>query len=485
MMRVTKVNSLGRPVYGPNAFVTTKGFVSVAMAPQVTEGETIQVQNASGENCLSERSDDTLDWINVTIIFCQVDICLFTLINEHFKELKNCYGETAGFAESYTTSGSSGFALEVWSDVQNYTPPNPNAQGAWLYWLLSFLVGASLGEETIENGAVSFQITARTKKGSNWLNGPYDVECNDPVTGTAGPLLVPVDPNEPRRRLLVDVPPPAALCGCQPLSNPGAPEATVAEAPGDPNRLTVEATPPASGGPFMVDWGDGSPAQSLPGAGLTHAYAAPAPVGLRKDYVVTIWATAAPDLKHYTKITVPFTGTAPLDLPDVTVTESGADPTGMTMSFVVDNHGNGPVTIDWGDGTATGSNAGDGVAVTSHQYTDNGIYNAVVTDSSDPALTRTVPVTVPGAGGDPLTVSVVEASPPGVPRRDVTVTWDNQGQGPVDIDFGDGTTVLLDQPESGSVDHTYTTDGTYNVEVTDANTPTRTATDDVTVPFTT
>src|SRR5688572_2284207 len=89
LIRVTRVNSLGRPVYGPNAWVITKGFIRIQEQQQITEGEQISLQNASGENCVSDKSPDSLDWINLTMDFCRVNFCLFTLMNEHFKTLRN------------------------------------------------------------------------------------------------------------------------------------------------------------------------------------------------------------------------------------------------------------------------------------------------------------------------------------------------------------------------------------------------------------
>lgn len=484
MMRVTRVNSLGRIEYGPNARVTSDGFVSVAMAPQITEGEQIRSTNAAGIDCLNERSPDTLDTINVTITFCRVDICLFTLINEHIKQLRNAFGEVAGFAESYNIAQSSGFALEVWADARNYVPTDPLATGAWLYWLMPYLVGGNLGEETIENGAATFTLTARTKRGSQWGRGPYDVEVNDPLTSACGPLLVPVTEDEPRRRLLVTCPPPVALEGCQPVSLITAPLTSVTEAFGDPDRRTVQVIPPAVGGPWRINWGDGTLDADLPADGATHQYADTTPPGLSRDYTVAVWATATPTVIRYTRVVVPYTGTPPVNAPTATLSEDVSDVDGMTVQVLVDNHGNGPVNIVWGDATADGTNPGDDVTPTSHAYANEGVKTLTITDASDPTLATTRQVYVPFDGGTPLTASAAESAPAGPDRRTVTLTWDNQGQGPVAIDWGDGT-ATQSGATSGTADHVYATNGTRNIDVSDASDPDRTITVPVTVPYTT
>lgn len=483
LIRVTRVNSLGRPVYGPNAWVITKGFIRIQEQQQITEGEQISLQNASGENCVSDKSSDSLDWINLTMDFCRVNFCLFTLMNEHFKALHNCYGEQHGFAESYDLAQDSGFALEIWQDTQGWIPTDPLASGAWLYKLLSFCVGARLGDETTENNATTFQVVARTKRGSGWGVGPHnDIECQDPVTGSIGPLLTPVTEDEPRRRQVVTSLP-AIVPGCRPLSPPGAPVVTVAEAAGDPDRRTVRVTPPTTGGPWTINWGDGTLDAVLPGVGATHQYPAPVVTGAVKDYTLSVWATATPLLKRYELVTIPFTGTAPLNSPIIDITEDLTDPDGMTVSVKVDNHSQGAVTINWGDATSTTSNPGDNTTASTHQYTNEGTFTITATDSSDSTLTSLRQVTVPYDGGNALTATVVESSPAGPNRRTVTATWDNQGQGPVTIDWGDATA-----PESGVVagtaNHVYANAGTYQVVVRDASSSTRSITVPVTVPFT-
>ena len=56
-----------------------------------------------------------------------------------------------------------------------------------------------------------------------------------------------------------------------------------------------------------------------------------------------------------------------------------------------DNHGQGGVNIDWGDGNTGG---GGGGGITSHTYAAGGNYTITVTDSDDPTRTVTVNVTV-------------------------------------------------------------------------------------------
>lgn len=483
-MRVTKVNALGRPVYGPAAFVTTSGFVSVQFTPEIAEGEETEVRTAGGDLCVSERGCDELRWITVQIEFCQVDPCLFTLINETWTELRDCVGDVIGWAESHKFSCDTGFGLELWTDVTGYTPTTPGAQGAWGYLLLPFIVGGTLGEQTVENGAVSFTITGRTKKGSGWGVGPYDVMCNDAETGACGPLLTPVGPDEPRRIFLTTCPPPAAVCGCQPLSAPDGPPLTVTENDAEPTRMSVTASVPAgTTGTYSINWGDGTAVQDiLPGTPLNHTYARAG------TYNISVWDKTMTQRVTVKTVTVPFSDT---QMPTITVTEAAGDPDHMTVAVTVNNHGNGPVTLIWGQTPplADGTNAGDDTAVTNQKYTENGTWTLTAVDQNDPTLTNTAQVIVPFSGAPALTVTVEDNDPAQPsPRRVAKATWDNHGQGAVKLFWGDEPADPpppgIDKPESGTDTHTYlpANDGPVTVRVVDANTPTRTAEQTVTIP---
>jgi hypothetical protein len=391
-MRVTKVNALGRPVYGANSFVVTSGFVSVQFTPEIAEGEETEVRTASGELCVSERGCDELRWITVQIEFCQVDPCLFTLINETWTELRDCVGEVIGWAESHKFSCDTGFAMELWTDVTGYTPTTPGAQGAWGYLLLPFIVGGTLGEQTVENGAISFTISGRTKKGSGWGVGPYDIMCNDATTGACGPLLTPVGTEEPRRIMLTTCPPPTAACGCQPLSSPDGAPLTVTEDTTDASRMSVNAEVAAgTTGTYRVSWGDGTVAQDIiPGTPLNHEYDRPG------TYTVSVWDSTNTQRVSVQPVTVPFTGAV---VPAIDVTQDTSDATRRTAHVTVTNPQAGRTYEvqwqaggDWDDIPSGGATPNQ----LSHAYpAPDGTKAITVRDKMDPTKSVTENVTIP------------------------------------------------------------------------------------------
>lgn len=479
-MRITKVNSLGRPIYGPASQVSTSGFVSVNMSPEIAEGTEIEVLDAAGDPCVQERSCDSLRWITVQIEFCKIDVDLLALINDTWTLLKDCDGVSVGIAESYRFNCDTGFALEVWTDVTGYKPLDPNAQGAWLYFLLSFLVGGSLGEETIENGPVTHTLTARTKRGSGWGRGPYNVMCNDPQTRTCGPLLVPVAEDEPRRRMLVTCPPPAVFCGAQPLNNPTVAQPTITEDTSDTTRMTVRVVPPATGGPYRVTWGDGTAEVDLPAGGASHQY--PNTNGANRDYIIQVRSTTDANATTWKMVSVPFTGTTPVNPLTISVTEDTTVPERTAVNVTVNNAGQGPVTINWGDSTATATNPGDGTTVTKHTYATTGNFTVTATDADDSTRTANQQVTIPF--GPQMPVVTVTQSTADTKKMTVSVTVDNHGLGTVTLDWGDGTATATNPGDGTAVTtHKYGNDGTYTITATDTDNATITATRQAVVPF--
>jgi hypothetical protein len=485
-MRVTKVNALGRPVYGANSFVTTSGFVSVQFSPEIEDGEETTVKTASGEICVSEKACDELKWITVQIEFCQVDPCLFTLINETWTELRDCVGEVIGWAESHKFSCDSGFALELWTDVTGYTPTTPGAQGAWGFLLLPFIVGGTLGEQTVENGAISFTITGRTKKGSNWGVGPYDVMCNDAATGACGPLLTPVSADEPRRIMLTTCPPPAAACGCQPLSAPDGPPFTVVEVPpdsGQPRRRVSALIPSGTLGTYKVSWGDGSAVEDLlAGTPLVHTYERNGSFG------ISVWDTSNTQKVTVRTAAVPFTGAV---TPTITVVEEPGDATHKTARVTVTNPVPGrsyevkweDSQVDWDDLPTTGGTPNS----LAHLYTTaDGAKTVTVRDKADPSKTAQKSIIMPWPQAVvPILLTTEEGTV--TPRRQVRATVTNAVQGRSYQVLFEGSTwedLPIAGPWANSLTHIYASDGAKTVQVRDKDATTQTDSDSVTLPYT-
>ena len=163
VMRATKLDECGNPVEGPCSTVVSKGFVSIAYAAEISEGDEVEIKNANGELCISDKACDELKWVNLTITFCGVDPDLIGLMTG-YQTVLDYAGNAVGNRVGQKILCDGGFALEAWSDIpgQNCAVTGNRLYG---YFLAPWVKSAILNSFTIENDGATFEITARTEGG--------------------------------------------------------------------------------------------------------------------------------------------------------------------------------------------------------------------------------------------------------------------------------------------------------------------------------
>jgi len=264
MMRVTKTDGCCGPAYGPDNSVVTEGFVSVALTAAITEPEEITVTNANGKTCVRDAGSPMFSGYGVEITFCEVQPCLFSLITG-MPLVTDASGEIVGFKmNSKVALDASGFALEVWMGVPGVAcEAGAGGAGGAGYLLLPCLSGGVIGDFTIENAAITFTVTgAATKDGNAWGTGPY----------TDSMLNEALDVDDHLYVAFTTAPIPSITDGCVSLVPSGMTVSVLDE--------TVTLTLPRGAGgcwvnESVVDWGDGTAAETIPGAQATatHSYA--------------------------------------------------------------------------------------------------------------------------------------------------------------------------------------------------------------------
>lgn len=273
VLRVTRLDGCGRPVYGDDSVGVTSGFVSVQFTQNTSESDSITVTNADGENRVNVPSKTTLSNYTVQVQFCVADPAVLSLITGQNVVVDGETGDIIGFdVESGIDPSKSGWALEVWTGAGNTDQCDPETQGNFGYILVPFLQGGTLGDYTIENGAVNFSVSnAQTIEGAAWGVGPYDVQV---IGGVAAPLSKPVSAKQHQRVLLSKVAePPEGYCGLRPLLDPGDADVTsitATQSGGDPFAYTFKPTPNGND-PMWYDFGDGT-WDYAPNGTITHAY---------------------------------------------------------------------------------------------------------------------------------------------------------------------------------------------------------------------
>jgi hypothetical protein len=229
VLRVTKVDPCGLPVYGDCSSATSDAFVTLTFTAQVDDGNEIDVKNANGKTCVNQPACPTFKGYQVEGEFCSVDPDLFGLMTSQESILSAIDGAAIGFdVKTGVDACDTGFALEAWSNIPGQSC-GPSGRVAYGYLLLPFLQGGIISDFTLQNDAVNFTIgNAMTKNGSGWGQGPYLVQ--DDGTGQATSLVTPVSSKSHLRVMQTLVPPPEVICGCVPLDDPAAPVVTGATA---------------------------------------------------------------------------------------------------------------------------------------------------------------------------------------------------------------------------------------------------------------
>ncbi len=273
-IRVTRLDGCGRPIYGDDSQVVSKGFISVAFTANTSQSDEINVTNASGEVCVFEAAVTSLTGYAVELAFCEVDPELFALVTGQPVVLGADGNTVVGFdVDTQISLENSNFSLELWAGSPTGDAcTTVGATGSYGYLLLPFLQGGILGDFTVENGAVTFTLTgANTKEGNTWGVGPYDDIMLD-AASAPGPMTSPVSSSVALRTMIVDLAPPEAACGARPLLDPSITPITAVAGVVTGLDVAFTTTPP-SAGPVHYDFGDGTwDYVDAPGA-TSHAYA--------------------------------------------------------------------------------------------------------------------------------------------------------------------------------------------------------------------
>lgn len=214
MMRITKLDTCGAVVSGAGASLVTKAFVSGTFTPNYTDVEEISQSDANGDNCIEDRSDPALRWVDIELNICTMDPTMINLITGDpiVTDDATPTPNTVGFRLDTALSGSANFGLELWSGI---TGQACDAAGftKYGYWLFPWVQDAQWGEWTIENGALTLTFTARAVPGSLWGTGPYLVRRDATVPATLEKLLTPIGATEPMHFEVSSAPLPTPACG--------------------------------------------------------------------------------------------------------------------------------------------------------------------------------------------------------------------------------------------------------------------------------
>lgn len=239
--RTTVLDSCGRPAYGDRAQIASEGLVSVAQTANYDDGSDKTVTNFGGRKCVFVKAKAELTDVGIDVTFCAMDPDYYTALTGFPREVDPVTGNTVGYRIDRDVLPSDvSIALELWTDAGGTIGCDDEGGETYGYLLWPFMTGGRVGDYTIEDNAVTFQVTGLTSKdGSQWGIGPYNVITD--AAGQPSGLLRAIGPKEPFLQRLTSVPPPEETAGLVPLDDPDEPDATGATA-GIPGVFTPEGS---------------------------------------------------------------------------------------------------------------------------------------------------------------------------------------------------------------------------------------------------
>jgi hypothetical protein len=214
--RVTELDACGNPVYDSCAYAVTDGYTQVEITPNETEGQAFQQLNANGRPLVNQKALDILNWFDYKITMAVKDPELFFLMTgaDIFLDYQGLSAGNEITEDNYATGR---VALEVWLGTSEEVC-GPGNLPFYVYILLPFTVNGKLTESiTAANDLITYTFAGRTRRGSQWGAGPYDVMLN--ASGVPAPLTTPISPKGHYLDVITQLPPPEPDCGCLPLTS--------------------------------------------------------------------------------------------------------------------------------------------------------------------------------------------------------------------------------------------------------------------------
>ena len=217
VLRVTRLDECGNPEFGECAFAVSEGYVQAVLTPNTEEGERFLQRGANGNAIVNQRSKPVLNWYDVSVQFQEVDMELFTIMTG-LQPYEDDQGNVIGFPVTESDYATANFALELWMGNAEEECLPGDSLPFYGYNLLPWVVEGALGENiTITNALITFTIVGRTRRGTPWGVGPYDVVMDETVAPS--PLFTAIPTDTHHLPIWTQLAPPEAACGCQSLSS--------------------------------------------------------------------------------------------------------------------------------------------------------------------------------------------------------------------------------------------------------------------------
>lgn len=210
--RVTRLDECGTPLFDECSYAVSDGQTQIEITPNTTDGQQFQQLNAAGRPLVNQQARTILNWFDYQIIMAVKDPELFWIMTgaDIFLDYSGLSAGNAITSDNYATGT---FALEVWLGTSEEVCPPGVPAPFYGYVLLPFTNDGKLTESiTVANDLITYTFSGRTRVGSDWGVGPYDVMLDG--SGLPAPLPTAISTDTHYLDLITQLPPPEPDCGC-------------------------------------------------------------------------------------------------------------------------------------------------------------------------------------------------------------------------------------------------------------------------------
>ena len=169
-LRVARLAADGTTPAGASNMYVTNAFMRLLAAPQVEDGQEINVPNACGTNVVAHKDADKVTRLNLTLELITPDPELLELLTNSL--LIQDAGSTVGFAypKLNTPLTQNGVSMEVWSKA--IIGGQPAAALPYWRWVLPKTYNWRFGDREWTNGHMPNVLTGIAVENPSFANGP-------------------------------------------------------------------------------------------------------------------------------------------------------------------------------------------------------------------------------------------------------------------------------------------------------------------------
>ena len=151
VLRITKVDTCGMPVYGPASTLVIDCFETLEVNADIEDGEEIAPVNANGRQCFFVPANKLDRGFEVVANFWKKYPNLFTALNPNWLQAIDELGNITGYQHIPEVSQNAGVAIEGWESVAGTEACTPGSEGAWNYFALPYVVNWARGDMEMGN----------------------------------------------------------------------------------------------------------------------------------------------------------------------------------------------------------------------------------------------------------------------------------------------------------------------------------------------